>query len=161
MKSVFYFKFRWLIACLFIAFAFVLVLHYYQPPKSNPSTTDSSETVQPDFISSSILPFSANGQICLDIDANGGPLGAKKKFGNPDYVYCYVKFENSPSRQQIRLLWIHENEIVHEIPEWINSGNDVMWSKFDFPSNKAGEWAAQIIAQNGIEICRIPFSIKG
>ena len=161
MKSVLHFKFRWFVAFLFIAFAFVLVLHYYQTPKSNPPTTESSETVQSELASSTILPFSAEGQICLDIDENGAPLGTKQKFGNPDYVFCYINFENNPSRQQIRLLWIHDKKIVHEIPEWINSGDDVMWSKYDFPSNKAGEWSAQILTQNGIEICRIPFIVKG
>jgi hypothetical protein len=161
MKSIFQFKPSWIFGFLFCVFAFVLVLHYYQPPEEASMSTTSTQNPQSQIISKPNIPLSASAQVCLDIDEQGLPLATKTVFGNPDYVYCWIEFQNNPARQQIQLVWVRDNEAIHQIQEWIDPGSDIIWSKFNFPSPKTGQCSARIIDENGIELCHVQFTVKG
>lgn len=160
MKSLFKFKPSWLLSFAFFAFAFVLILHYYQPPEETLPTLKTTGNPQQQ-LTKSVIALTALAQICLDIDENNEPLASKNIFGNPDYVYCYVDFENNPEDQQIKFIWKLNGKTVHQDPKWIDAGSDVVWSKYEFPSQNTGQWSTFIIDQNGLEICRTQFTVKG
>ena len=157
MRSLFKMKFRWILAFAFIFFAFVLVLHYYQPP---PETDVSNQSNLNAATVNSSNPIKVEAVICLDINKYDEPLGVKSEFGNPDYVFCHAQFRDVPVSQQITFRWLFENKQMAKIDANANSGQDVIWSRFNFPEEKRGNWAVEISTKNGDLLSRVPFVVK-
>lgn len=159
LKTIFYFRLRWLIAFAIIFLAFVIVSYYYEPPPAADKTVEAEQSIVPLEVAENSL--FVRGVICLDVDENDNPLAPKTQFGNPDFLICHLLFEGGSVEQPITIRWLQEEKLVLELTETIEPGNDVFWTRLRMPDNKKGNWSVEVISEEGKLLLKVPFTVSG
>ncbi|NIA30010.1 MAG: DUF2914 domain-containing protein [Actinobacteria bacterium] len=176
MKTIFQFKFRWILSILFVAFSFILILGFYQS-KDNPqpeysSTKTSGENVnnpKPVAAPKNNPPQQALNShlrvnkvvVCLDISDDGRPLLAKEKFHRGvDFLVCYSELSGIDEPQVLTHRLVHENDVVAEKQVWLRKGADAVWTKYDLPRDQRGNWRVDLVSTNGRVLDYAVFQIE-
>jgi len=176
MKTIFQFKFRWILSILFVAFSFILILGLYQ----------SNDNPQPEYSSTKTSGENANNPkhvaapknepsqralnshlrvnkvvVCLDISDDGRPLLAKEKFHHGvDFLVCYSELSGIDEPQVLTHRWVHGNDVVAEKQVWLKKGADAVWSKCNMPRDQRGNWRVDLVSASGKVLDYAVFQIE-
>ena len=89
------------------------------------------------------------------------PIKPGFKFtNNVDSLFCYTKISNSGSKQEIKHIWYHEENLITSVVYNIKTSyNYRSWSKKTIMSNQIGKWRVDVVNSENIVLGSREFQI--